>query len=119
MIVHVVLFRPHPDLSESQRKALTDAFTVALREIPSIRRAHVGERVTLGRAYESLMRTHYSHIAILEFEDVSGLKAYLEHPAHERVGTLFFESFAEALIYDFDLKDPEIGLASLGREAVG
>ena len=118
MIAHVVLFRPHPHLSEARREALIDAFTIALREIPTIRQARVGQRLTHGRAYESLMQTHYSHIAILEFEDVAGLKAYLEHPAHERLGTLFFEAFAEALIYDFALEDPDTGLASLARESV-
>ena len=29
---------------------------------------------------------------------------YLEHPAHGALAALFFESFEEALLYDFELK---------------
>ena len=58
-----------------------------------------------GRPYEQLMRVNYEYAAVLEFDDVEGLKAYLNHPAHEALGTMFFESFQEALMYDFDLKE--------------
>ena len=104
MIAHVVLFRPRATLTDAQRAQLADVFSAALRDIPFIRRAHIGERVTHGRPYESLMRSHYSHAALIEFDDVAGLKAYLEHPAHERLGALFFEAFEDALIYDFDMR---------------
>ena len=56
-----------------------------------------------GRPYEQLMRVNYEYAAVLEFDDVEGLKAYLNHPAHEVLGTMFFESFQEALMYDFEL----------------
>lgn len=113
MIVHVVLFRPRTTATAVERARLADVFTQALREIPSIRRASIGSRITHGRAYEGLMRTDYSHAALLEFEDVAGLRAYLEHPAHEALGRLFFELFEEALIYDFDAKPGEAGVAEL------
>ena len=105
MIAHVVLFRPRPTLDARARQQLADVFTSAIRDIPFVLRAHIGERVTHGRPYEALMATHYSHAAILEFADVVALRAYLEHPAHERLGNLFFEAFEEALIYDFDMRE--------------
>ena len=113
MIAHVVLFRPRANLPAAERARLGVAFAQALREIPSIRRAKVGTRVLHGRGYEALMRTNYSHAAILEFDDVAGLRAYLEHPAHEALGTLFFDMFEEALMYDFALKEGASGVEDL------
>jgi len=113
MIAHLVLFRPRPNLSDEDRRALAGAFTVALREIPSIRRARIGRRVTHGRPYEALMHVHYEYAAMLEFDDVAGLKSYLEHPAHDALAARFFATFEEALMYDVDLKEGEEGLADL------
>ena len=105
MIAHLVLFRPKSGLSDDERRGLTEALTTAIRDIPSIRRARVGTRVTHGRPYELLMRTDYSHAAILEFDDLDGLKAYLEHPAHAALAERFFSAFEEGLFYDFELGD--------------
>lgn len=112
MIAHVVLFRPRPDLPVAARAELAASFEVALASIPSIRRARFGLRVTHGRPYETLMRADYPYAAVLEFDDLAGLKAYLEHPAHERLATRFFESLEEALLYDFDLQEGPAGLAA-------
>lgn len=113
MIAHVVLFRPRGDLSSAGRHALAEAFETALREIPSIRRARVGRRVLHGRAYEALMHVDYQYAAVLEFDDAAGLRAYLEHPAHQQLASQFFDAFEHALMYDFDLKEGTAGLAGL------
>jgi hypothetical protein len=105
MIAHVVLFRPRPDLGPDARAALTGAFEAAVREIPSIRRARVGTRVTHGRPYEALMGVDYQYAAILEFDDVAGLKAYLAHPAHDQLSSRFFSVCEDALMYDFELSE--------------
>lgn len=105
MIAHLVLFTPKAGLLEAERRGLADALVHALREIPSIRRARFGKRVRHGRAYEALMRTNYEYAALLEFDDVAGLTAYLEHPAHGALGARFFAAFEEALMYDFELKE--------------
>ena len=107
------MFRPKANLADGERQALVDAFTAALRGIPSIRRARIGKRVTHGRPYEALMRVHYEYAAILEFDDLAGLTSYLEHPAHDALAARFFASFDEALMYDFDVKEGEAGLADL------
>jgi hypothetical protein len=73
MVIHVVLFRPRADLDEHQRLGLASAFTNAIREIPSVRRARIGRRVTHGRGYESLMRVDYRYNPVLEFDDIDGL----------------------------------------------
>ncbi len=116
MILHVVLFRPRKDLSTDARRGLADALSRAIDEIIAIKRARIGRRRTHGRGYEQLMREDYTHAAILEFEDLVGLRAYLEHPAHDDLGARFFECFEQALMYDFDVQDGHAGLAALIEE---
>jgi hypothetical protein len=113
MIAHLVLFRPRGDLSPQERQSLADAFASALREIPSIRRARVGRRVTNGWAYEKLMHVIYDYAALIEFDDAAGLRAYLEHPAHQELGNRFSSTFEEALMYDFELEEGVEGIAAL------
>lgn len=113
MIAHVVLFRLRGDVSPEARTDLAGAFEAALREIPSIRRVHVGRRFLHGRAYETLMTVDYQYAAVLEFDDPAGLRAYLEHPAHQQLASRFSEAFEQALMYDFDLQEGAAGLASL------
>ncbi len=109
MIAHIVLFRPKANLSADERGALVAAFARALREIPSIRHSRVGRRITHGRGYETSMREDYQYIAVLEFDDVAGLKAYLQHPAHEELAERFFRAFDAALMYDYAITDGGIG----------
>ena len=113
MITHVVLFRPRAGLSPAQRGGLADALRTALKTIPSIRRARIGRRVTHGRPYEQLMRVDYEFAALLDFDDLAGLKAYLEDPAHKALAARFFEVFDEALMYDFALDEGVDALANL------
>ena len=103
MIVHVVLFSPKPDLSESDRRTLLDALSVAATGIPSIRRLRVGKRVKHSLpGYEQMMRDDYEFAVMIEFDDVAGLKAYLQHPAHAAAGHHFTASAAKALAYDYE-----------------
>ena len=74
MIAHVILFRPRPDVSLTERRAIIDAYAIALRDIPTIRGARVGRRVMVGRSYEDMMRTDFPYAAILEFDDLAGLR---------------------------------------------
>ena len=113
MIAHVVLFRPRADLSPSARTALAEVFETALREIPSIRRARVGTRVLHGRGYEALMQVDYQYAAVIEFDDADGLKAYLEHPAHQSLAAQFYSAFERALMYDFEFHEGAAGLRAL------
>ena len=104
MIAHLVLFRPRQDLGSDDRRALINAWSAAIREIPSIRRARIGRRIRIGRPYEALTRTEFPYAAILEFDDEDGLRAYLDHPAHEGVATRLFAAIEETAIYDLALE---------------
>jgi stress responsive alpha/beta barrel protein len=103
LIAHIVLFRLRPEVSLEERRALIDAWAAALNDIPMIRRARVGQRVRVGRSYESLTRLDFPYAAVLEFDDVDGLRAYLDHPTHEAMATRLFAVIADTLIYDFEM----------------
>ena len=101
-------------MTGAERAALVEAFSRALSDIPVIRRSLVGRRTTHGRPYEQLMRENYDYAAILEFDDMASLKAYLDHPAHEELAARFFASFESALMYDYEMSEGEAGLSSIG-----
>ena len=103
MFLHIVLFRPKPDIGDADRLAMFDALRVASTEIPSVKRFHVGERVLLGRPYEKLMVEDYPYAAVVEFEDLQGLKTYLEHPKHDELGRLFYALLEAGLVYDYEM----------------
>jgi len=105
MLCHVVLFRPRSAMTAADRSLLADAFEVARRDIPSVRTFRVGRRTRLGGSYDATMDEHFPYAAIVEFEDAAGLQQYLQHPAHEALGTLFGRLAEAALIYDFEMLD--------------
>jgi hypothetical protein len=102
MVLHIVLFRPRPDVREADRLAMFDALSVAATEIPSVRRFLIGRRVTHGASYERLISHDYPFAAIIEFDDLAGLQAYLQHPKHQTLGDLFYSLQESALAYDYE-----------------
>lgn len=106
MIAHIVLFTPRPDLSQDARRDLLASVTAAAGSIPAVRRFRVGRRVQHGLpGYEQAMRDDYEYAAIIEFDDLDALKAYLAHPAHAAVGLHFATSSSRALAYDYQMTD--------------
>ena len=107
MLSHIVLMKPRPDLSPSDRRALVDAFERALREIPTIRSVRIGRRIVHGAGYEA-SAPDVELVAIVDFDDVAGLQTYLRHPAHEDVGARFDTSLRFANVYDFEVGGREV-----------
>lgn len=108
MIVHVVLFRPRPALTDAARRDLLEGLGQAAAQIPSIRRFRVGRRITHGLpGYEQAMDGAYDYAAIVEFADRDGLVAYLMHPAHQRIGQHFTASAEASLAYDYEMVDAD------------
>jgi hypothetical protein len=104
VIVHVILFSPRSDLPNASQRELIDALATAAASISSIARFRVGRRVRHGLpGYEHAMREDYSFAAIVEVEDLAGLKAYLRHPAHAAIGRHFTASASNALAYDYEM----------------
>ncbi|HEY7789866.1 MAG TPA: Dabb family protein [Vicinamibacterales bacterium] len=104
MVTHLVLLRPRQNLAPDERRALVDALKKAFRDIPTIRRARVGVRVKLGIAYEQQFGLEDLTIAaILEFDDLAGVQAYLAHPAHQQLGAQFRSAADVAMVYDYEM----------------
>jgi len=101
MISHVVLLKPRPDLSDDGRERLLSAFERAIREIPTVRGVRVGRRIVVGAGYEAGMPDVADYLVAIDFDDVDGLTAYLQHPAHADLGARFSDSLAAALVFDF------------------
>ena len=101
MITHVVLFRVRPDLSQEERDALLDAFERAVRDIPTVRDVRAGTRVRFGAGYEQRGSDAFDFLVAIDFDDLIGLRDYLQHPAHADLGERFNRACAEMLVYDF------------------
>jgi hypothetical protein len=103
MIAHVVLFQPRPDLTDEQRAKVLAALASAARGAPSVRSCRIGRRVKHGLpGYEQEM-PDFEFAAIIEFESVEGLRAYLKHPAHAAVGEQFSKAATAALAFDYEV----------------
>jgi hypothetical protein len=102
VIVHVILFTPKADLTEAAQRDLLDDLAAAARTIPSVRQFRCGPRVRHGLpGYEQAMRDDYAWVVLVEFDDLEGLKTYLAHPEHKKVGRHFTASAERALAYDY------------------
>jgi hypothetical protein len=103
MVYHVVLLKARDGLSNADRLAFVEAFRRAAA-IEVVKGVRLGARVRHGAGYEDRMPPDTADIlAILEFEDLVGLQAYLRHPAHQELGARFSQSIESALVYDFEV----------------
>ncbi len=107
MIDHLVLLKPKADLPARDRQALVAAFERAVREIPTVRAVRLGRRVRLGAGYERAASEQVEFLAVVTFDNLAGLKTYLEHPSHVELGAQFHRSLESAQVYDFELGDLE------------
>lgn len=108
MIAHVVLFEPKATISEADREIFLDAMKVAFKEIPTVLRSMVAQRKLIGAGYEAKVGDQtYSYVSVVEFENIEGLKSYLEHELHTRLGQLFWQYCDRTLILDADCFWPD------------
>ena len=106
MISHIVLFKPRATLGPAERTAIVEHLKTAIAQCPTVRACRVGRRVQHGLAgYEQLMSEDYQHALILDFDNVEGLVAYLQNPAHAGIGGLFTSATSASLAYDYELVD--------------
>jgi len=105
MIAHLVLFAPRPDLTRQDEDGLALALERAAREIPTVRAARVGRRVRHGAGYEAPASADFPYFVLLEFDDLAGLRAYLDHPGHLDLAARFYQTLREARVFDYDIGD--------------
>jgi hypothetical protein len=102
VVTHVVLMKARPDLSPDDREAFIAAFERAARDIAEIRAVRIGRRATFGAGYESTT-PDMDFVAMIDFDDLGALQAYLRHPAHAELGARFGQALSGALVYDFEV----------------
>jgi hypothetical protein len=102
MILHIVLLKPRADLTGDDRRRFLQAFETAIRDIETVRGVRFGVRVRHGAGYEAAAPDHADVLAIIEFDDIDGLKTYLRHPSHAELGKLFGTLLSGAAVYDFE-----------------
>ena len=106
MIAHVVLLQPRADLSAAEREDALTALRHAASGVAEIRRVRLGRRIKHGLpGYEQLMPQDFEYALIVEVDDVDALKRYLQAPAHEALGALFYRATSAALAYDYAFED--------------
>jgi hypothetical protein len=106
MISHIVLFKPRLTLGPAERTAVVEHLKTAIAQCPTVRGCRIGRRVQHGvPGYEQLMAEDYQFALILDFDNVGGLVAYLQHPAHAGIGGLFTSAASASLAYDYEVVD--------------
>lgn len=112
MIVHIVLFQPRQAVTLAEREAFAEALQRAAAGIPQVQSARIGAGVTVGVSYEAkLGRPPYEFVAMLEFATLDDLRTYLNHPLHETLGAMFWQTCESTLILDaqvIDIESPEL-----------
>ena len=110
MIAHVVLFTPRADLTDADARSFAQMFSVACREISSIRRVRVGRVFAQESSGSSRVGDKtYKVAAYVEFDDVAGLRAYMEHPKHTELAGLFWKYCESTVFVDAEVHDPVVG----------
>jgi hypothetical protein len=115
MISHLVLLQPRASLTQAERAGFIAAFERAVREIGEVRAIRIGRRIIHGAGYES-STPPADFVAIIDFDDIPSLQAYLRHPAHAELGRMFGavvigpddRPSGAAMVYDFEMGGVEM-----------
>jgi Stress responsive A/B Barrel Domain len=106
MISHIVLFRPRASLAPGERQDILHAVSTIVARCASVRSCRIGRRVRHGLAgYEQVMEVGFEYALVLDFDDLDGLRAYLTHPDHARLGDAFTSAADASLAYDYEILD--------------
>ena len=107
VILHLVLFTPHPTLSHGEREALAKAMEEAFTATPEIARVRVGRRRVLGTSYDDLSPVQFEFLTALEFATLEDLTAYLKHPTHRALSERFRGAAKLAFAHDFEIVEAD------------
>lgn len=106
MIAHTVLFQPGASVGPETKAAILESLIRAIGQCPTVRACRIGRRVRHGLpGYEQQMHADYQYLLVVEFDDIGGLRAYLEHPAHNAIGGFFTSAASASLAYDYEMVD--------------
>lgn len=115
MILHVVFYQPKASASAGELAELVAAIERASRRIPTVRQVRAGRAKDFGFGYSNRsVGPKLGYVAVFEFSDLDGLKAYLMHDEHTELAKLFWSACEETMIVDVEAVDPKVhGLSEL------
>jgi len=93
---HVVLFKFNESAAESDKEAVTKAFSVLAANMPGVDAFEYGTDVSpegLGQGF--------THCYMLTFHDEKDRDAYLPHPAHQTFGKFIGPFISGAFVVDY------------------
>jgi len=106
LIAHVVLFNERQGLSAEQLGSFARILQATLKGVPAITRATVGRSVEVDAGYaREFGDKTYRFAAVIEFRDIEGLQAYLQHPLHHELGRLFWEYCESTIVLELETID--------------
>ena len=105
MVLHVVLYRPRPDVTPEALASLADTIASTAAAISDVRSFRVGMRLADSPPYFGGPFPDFPYMAVVEFDNREGLMRYLKHPAHEALGRAFNTTAEAALVYDYVVAD--------------
>jgi hypothetical protein len=108
MIAHVALFRTRQGLTKDELGSFAQLFQAACRDIPSIRSAKAGPVTSVTTKPTHIGDKPYNVAVFLEFDDRSGLDAYMKHPLHADLARLFWQYCETTVFADVDMVDPVV-----------
>jgi hypothetical protein len=107
VICHLVLFNLKDGLETADIGRFANLMRDTCVSAQSVARVRVGRRVSVDAGYERFMGLKtYDFVAVVEFDDVEGLVAYLRHPKHDELGRMFWEYCSDALVIESQMHDP-------------
>jgi hypothetical protein len=112
VIAHIVLFEPKSAIPAPSKKEFLEEIRSVTRNIPHIKQARIGKTISFGVTPENKMgQKAYQYAAVFEFETLEDFEAYLVHPSHDRLRSIFWDLCEASLITDVELFDPSASQA--------
>ncbi len=110
---HVVLFSYPDELSPEDAKDMRDQIQFWTCGIPGIRALHFGRDITGART------RGYQYLLYMEFNNEDDLRAYQQHPVHQKFLAWVLDHNCTPLAFDYHLTDDTVFLpaSTAGRQS--
>ena len=94
MIKHIVMAKFKPEVTQEQQVEAMGKMREASAQIPSVKNFIIGPALDLEG------KPAYSGVMLIDFDDETQLKAYLDHPVHKAVEAQVSAMCTDILIID-------------------
>ena len=101
-LVHVVVLKLKSDSSDSEPQSVIDDTYSQLSKIKSVRGVWAGKPSSKGTP--DVAKDDYTVALLFLFDDSSGLKQYLDDPAHTKFADKHLKKWEAPIVYDFEPK---------------